>query len=129
MSQTTHFPETGPDADFSAFLEAGEFKIQQCGSCKQHIFYPRITCPHCGDNDVSWVTPSGRGTVYSTSVPRGGKGGDYNIALVDLEEGPRMMTRVVNVAPSDVFIGMKVVSFIGDIDGETVVLFRPEENQ
>ncbi|MGI1678879.1 MAG: OB-fold domain-containing protein [Cellvibrionaceae bacterium] len=129
MSQLSTLPETGPDADFAEFLSAGEFKIQCCQSCDKHIFYPRIICPHCGSNEVVWVTPSGRGKVYSTSVPRGGKDGDYNISLVDLEEGPRMMTRVVNIAPSEVKIGMEVISFIGEIEGEIVVLFRPLEDK
>ncbi|MGH1471480.1 MAG: Zn-ribbon domain-containing OB-fold protein [Cellvibrionaceae bacterium] len=129
MTQLSTLPETGPDVEFAEFLSVGEFKIQHCKSCELHIFYPRIICPHCGSNEIAWITPSGKGTVYSTSVPRGGKEGDYNIALVDLEEGPRMLTRVVNIAPSEVKIGMEVISFIGEVEGETVVLFRPLEDK
>ena len=72
------------------------------------------------------MTASGRATVYATSVVRvrPEDGADYNIALVDLQEGPRMMTRIVDVAPEEVRIGDAVTAFVGEIDGNRVVLFR-----
>jgi uncharacterized OB-fold protein len=130
MSQTPPltFDEQGPDRAYADYLAAGEFNIQRCGQCQQHVFYPRLVCPHCGGAALSWVQASGEGTVYSTSVPRGGKEGDYNISLIDLAEGPRMMSRVVDIGPDAVAIGMKVQAFIGEIDGKTLILFRPHKD-
>ena len=117
----------GPDAVFAAGLENGEFRIQRCASCGTHIHYPRALCPECGSRDLETVRASGRGTVHATSVVRvrPEHGGDYNIALVDLAEGPRMMTRVVDTDPQDVRIGDAVTAFVGEIEGNKVVLFRP----
>lgn len=125
-SQVEPFPEQGPDKAFAGFIDAGEFKIQHCADCQRHIFYPRLICNHCGSQKLDWVTASGKGTVYSTSVPRGGPEGDYNISLIDLAEGPRMLSRVVDIAPENVKIGMAVSAFIGELDGQKLVLFRPE---
>jgi uncharacterized OB-fold protein len=54
-------------------------------------------------------------------------GADYNIALIDLAEGPRLMSRVVDSAPQDVRIGDDVTAFVGEIDGNRVVLFRSSD--
>src|SRR3546814_7529570 len=63
------------------------------------IFYPRAICPHSGSTNLEWRDASGRGTVYSTTVVRRkpDRGGNYNVALLDLEAGPRMMSRVDGV--------------------------------
>ena len=123
----TRFHGPGPDAAFEAGLAEGAFRIQRCGSCGVHVHYPRALCPGCGSADLDTVRASGEGTVHATSVVRvrPGHGGDYNIALVDLAEGPRMMTRVVDIAPDAVRIGDAVTAFVGEIEGNRVVLFRP----
>ncbi len=123
----SEFQGPGPDAVFAAGLQAGEFRIQRCGNCGAYIHYPRALCPKCGSSDLEAVPASGRGTVYATSVVRvrPGHGEDYNIALVDLAEGPRMMTRVVDTDPQGVRIGDPVTAFVGEIEGSRVVLFRP----
>jgi len=127
ISDFDAFPDTGPDLAYAEFLAAGEFRIQHCGACRKHVFYPRLACPHCGAAALEWVQPSGEGSVYSSSVPRGAPEGDYNISLIDLAEGPRLMSRVVDIAPEAVRIGMRVRAFVGEIDGVKVVLFRPAE--
>jgi uncharacterized protein len=119
------FSADGPDKVFAELLQKGEFKLQLCSDCQKHIFYPRLICPHCGSQRISWVAASGKGVVYSTSIPRGMAEGEYNIALIDLQEGPRMMSRVVGVPPEKVIIGMQVSAFIGEIDQVKVVLFKP----
>ena len=123
----TIFEGPGPDEVFSAGLAENEFRIQHCRACDTHVFYPRALCTSCGSPELDWVVARGRGTVYATSVvrQRPEQGENYNIALVDLEEGPRMTTRDVDIAPEDVKIGAAVTAFIGDIDGNQVVLFRP----
>ena len=75
---------------------------------------------------LDWVKASGSGTVYSTTVVRRKPeaGGDYNVALIDLAEGPRMMSRVVGVEPTAVKIGMKVRARIAP---EALVEFTPDQ--
>ncbi len=100
----------GPEAAFREKLAQGRFEIQRCGSCARHVFYPRVLCPHCGSGRLEWTAPSGWGTVYSTTVVRRkpADGGDYNVALVDLDEGVRLMSSIVGAAPHEVSIGARV---------------------
>ena len=119
----------GPLQTYEDNLAKGEFRIQQCKECGDHVFYPRYLCNHCGSSDLKWVDVTGRGTVYSTTVVRRKpeRGGDYNIALIDLEEGPRMMSRVVDVDPDAVTIGMAVSAHVGMIDEKPAVVFYNKE--
>lgn len=109
-------PPCGPEKQYLDKLAAGRFEIQRCAGCGKHVFYPRVLCPHCGAERLDWVAPSGRGTVYSTTIVRRkpADGGDYNVCLVDLAEGPRMLSRVVTVSPDRVRIGMAVAARIAD---------------
>lgn len=119
----------GPDAAYFAYLEAGDWRIQRCASCDTYIFQPRVMCPSCDGEDLDWVAPSGKGIVHSTTVirRRPESGGDYNVCLVDLDEGVRMMSRVEGVEPSEVAIGMPVAARLAQQDGQTVVVFDPAE--
>jgi uncharacterized OB-fold protein len=114
----------GPEKIYQDKLAQGVFEIQRCAGCGKHVFYPRVLCPHCGADRLEWTAPSGRGSVYSTTVVRRKEadGGDYNVALIDLEEGPRLMSRVVTLAPADVRIGMAVKARVND----GVVEFTPQ---
>lgn len=109
-------PPSGPEKRYLDALAQGRFEIQKCAACAKHVFYPRVLCPHCGSDRLDWVAPSGRGTVYSTTVVRRkpADGGDYNVCLVDLAEGVRMMSRVASIPPADVQIGMAVKARIAD---------------
>ena len=109
-------PPSGPEKQYRDKLAAGRFEIQRCAGCSKHVFYPRVLCPHCGGERLDWVAPSGRGTVYSTTIVRRkpADGGDYNVCLVDLAEGPRMLSRVVTIPPEHVKIGMTVAALITD---------------
>lgn len=119
----------GPLSIYEDNLAKGQFRIQQCRDCGQHVFYPRQLCNHCGSSQLKWVDVSGRGTVYSTSVVRRRpeKGGNYNVSLIDLEEGPRMMSRVMDVDPEEVTIGMQVSAHVGMIDDQPAVVFYNKE--
>ena len=80
----------------------GELRIQHCNACDRHYFYPRPSCPQCGSTDVAWVVASGRARLHTyliTHRPAPGFADDvpYAIAVVELEEGPRMMTNIVGV--------------------------------
>lgn len=117
----------GPEAQFRAYLKEGKFMLQRSISTGAYIFYPRFAMPGSGEIDLEWVEASGNGSVYSTTVVRSrpDKGGDYNIALIDLAEGPRMMSRVVDVEPAAVRIGMRVRAKIRELDGAPQILFAP----
>ena len=123
------FAGPGPDQVFHDALSNGEFRIQQCRVCARHVFYPRALCPECGAPDPVWVMPRGRGVVYSTTVIRrkAEKGGDYNVAIIDLAEGPRLMSRVEDIPPEQVTIGMRVVARINRFDRGALLVFIPEE--
>ncbi|HWK53311.1 MAG TPA: Zn-ribbon domain-containing OB-fold protein [Hyphomicrobiales bacterium] len=128
-SNSPDFSGPGPVQMYQDALTRGQFLIQQCKDCGNHIFYPRVMCNHCGSAVFRWVEPTGKGEVYSTSVVRrkAEKGGDYNVALITLEEGPRMMGRVLGMAPDKVRIGMVVSAHVGEIDGEPAVVFYAVE--
>ena len=113
-------------SQYQAALDASNFQIQRCAACHEAIFYPRELCPHCGSERLTWEQPSGQGTVYSTTVIRrkAEAGGDYNVALVDLAEGPRMMSRVEGMAPADVKIGMAVRAQVVQHNGKGLLVFK-----
>lgn len=117
----------GPDAEFRAALAQGRIQIQRCTDCSKHVFFPRVICPHCHGASLEWVEASGEGVVYSTTVVRTKpeRGDDYNVALIDLAEGVRMMSRVEGISPGDVAIGMQVRGFVGEVDGRPGLLFKP----
>ena len=115
-----------PDLEFRGFLEEGRFMLQRSRQTGRHIFYPRVAEPVTGCTDLEWVEASGRGQVYSTTVVRQKPpAADYNVALIDLEEGVRMMSRVEGVAPAEVAIGMVVKARISATDDGPLVVFDP----
>ena len=116
---------TGVLAQHQAALAEGKFLIQQCNGCGQHIYFPREVCPHCGSDAVQFASPSGQGTVYAVTTVRRkpADGGDYNVSLVDLDEGPRLMSRVDNLKPDEVKIGQRVTARVVVADGKGVVVF------
>lgn len=133
---TTQSRNVGPDAAFWQHLNAGTFMIQRSRTSGEHVFYPRMRAPGSGADDLEWVEASGHGEVYAvTIIPRKPeRGGTYNIAIVELAEGPRMMTRIVGIDPEAVAIGMRVRARIvqpdfGTMSGsdQNLVVFEPNE--
>lgn len=118
-------------ATYSEALAAGRFRIQRCNGCRQYVFYPRVVCPHCASGDLDWVEPSGLGTVYSTTVVRrpADKGGPYNVALIDLDEGVRLMSRVDGLTPDAVRIGLRVRVQVATVNGAPAPVFTPLEGR
>jgi len=117
--------EAQPQAFYQAELDAGRWRIQRCGGCGRHVFFPRVGCPHCGDAALDWVAPSGLGTVYAVTTLRRkpAEGGDLNVSLVDLDEGVRMMSRIANQAPAAVRIGQRVQARVESKDSQGLVVF------
>ena len=115
-----------PEVQYQQFLAEGRFMIQRSAGSGRHVFYPRVAEPETGATDLEWVAASGQGTVYSTSVVRQKPPTpNYNVALIDLAEGPRMMSRVVGIAAEDVRIGMAVSAKIIQEGEAAVLVFEP----
>ena len=126
-SESAASAPSGVLARHQAALSEGRFLIQRCQDCARHIYFPRELCPHCGSVAVSLVAPSGLGTVYSTSVVRRkpADGGDYNVALIDLDEGVRLMSKVEQLAPDAVTIGLRVRARVEQREAGNRVVFDP----
>ena len=112
--------------------QRGELLIQKCDSCEEYQFYPRGICANCWSNDIQWVTASGKGTVwtftvtYQNGTPGFAEEVPYVLALVELEEGVRMFTNIVDCDPRSVSIGMPVeVTFVRATDQISVPYFKP----
>ena len=115
-----------PEKEHFEFLAKGEFMLQRSRSSGNFLFYPRVAEPGSGAMDLVWVKASGAGTVYSTTVIRQKPPKThYNLALIDLAEGPRMMSRVQNIPPDQVKIGMSVRAKIVSEEDGPVVVFEP----
>jgi len=109
-------PEPVPTPETQLFWDgcaAGELRIQRCLDCGKPYFYPRPVCPECGSTNVEWFTASGEATLYSYVInhrPAPGFEDDapYAIAVVQLAEGPRMMTNLVGVpnTPDELVLDM-----------------------
>lgn len=125
-------PETQPYWDGTA---AGTLRIQRCTPHGHAYFYPRTSCPTCGTEDVEWVVASGRAQLHSYVIshrPAPGFSPPYVIAVVELEEGPRMMTNLVGVEPDpdDLELDMDlVVEFETRGEDIQVPVFRPAATQ
>jgi uncharacterized OB-fold protein len=124
-------PEVKPFWDATA---EGRLVLPRCQDCQTLIWYPRPFCPACGSLKIEWTEASGRGTVYSFTVNRRGTAdlpqyrqvGTYVLAYVELDEGPRVMTNIVDCDPDSVAIGQRVeVVFHDTGEGTALPRFRP----
>jgi uncharacterized OB-fold protein len=123
-------PETKPFWDAA---RRHELALPFCRPCGAFFYYPRAACPRCLSPDLAWKPVSGRGTLHTfTVVHRGQKGfplsPPYVIAVVELEEGPRMMTNLVGIEPDPAAlrIGMPVeVTFVDATADIALPHFRP----
>ena len=108
----------GPQAIFERHLSEGRFMIQRSTSTGEHVFYPKIAAPS-GATDLEWVEVSGMGTVHAITVNRGREGA-HNIALIDLDEGARMMSTLPQVETASIGARVKARIELWD-DGHRVV--------
>lgn len=128
-------PQTQPWSErFWEGTKEGKLLIQFCKECDSRIFYPRKFCPECWAADLDWVEASGRGTVFTFSTaydmvePKFTDELPYTLAYVDLEEGVRLMTRIVDCKPEDITFGMAVEVVFHERDGFFLPYFRPAAN-
>lgn len=124
MNNVSPAAETGVQAWHQAALDQGRFLIQRGTVDHRHVYYPREFSPFDG-SVPEWVEPAGTGTVYAVTTVRRkpDAGGDYNVSLVELDEGVRLMSRVEGIAPADVKIGQRVKARVQVTDGRGVVMF------
>ena len=101
--------------------------IPHCKACGQHHFYPRELCPHCHSDDLEWTDVSGKGEIYSYTIARKPAGPvfaddvPYIIAMIQLDEGPRMLTNLVVDDVETVGIGDRVAVTFDDVTDEVTL--------
>lgn len=107
-----------PLAIYQAHLDNGELAYQWSPAAGRAVFYPRVVCPYSGNTELEWRISKGLGTVYATTVTHPVQGTPYNIVLVDCDEGFRLMSRVEEIDPIAVKIGMRVRFRVHPAEGE-----------
>ncbi|MDA0770894.1 MAG: hypothetical protein BZY79_01910 [SAR202 cluster bacterium Casp-Chloro-G4] len=123
-------PETQP---FFDGLKERRLMVQRCEACGQAYYYPRPICPHCMSDYVHWFQASGKGRVYSFVISHRSRPGfeaPYVIAVVELDEGPRMMTNLIGIEPDPEVLrcDMPVEIVYDEVTLEvTLPKFRPVE--
>lgn len=116
------YPET---SEFWAAAADGRLLLNTCQDCGRAHWYPRAVCPMCGSTRLQWTEASGRGTVYAFSPARRADP-TYILAYVTLEEGPTVMTNIIDAEPESLQIGQAVsVQFQAADDGRMMPYFRP----
>lgn len=121
-------PDVTPENEryWSAAAE-GRLLLRSCRQCGLTYHYPRSLCPDCFSDDTEWIEASGRGTVYTYSVT----GGDESVpeaekavivAYVELEEGPRMMTNIVDCRPEEISVGTEVSITFEQVASEDIAI-------
>ena len=97
-----------PLAVYQEHLEKRELAYQWSPEANKAVFYPRLICPFTGSDRLEWRVSAGFGTVYATTVVHPREGASYTVALIDCDEGFRLMSRVEDIPPDAVKIGMRV---------------------
>ena len=115
-----------PEEEWRAHLAAGRFMFQRSRSTGGAVFYPRVAEPGTGAEDLDWVPASGRATIHAVTVVRKKDPAEsYNIVLVDLEEGPRLMSRVEGIDNDAIRIGAPVRARIVGEGDKPLLVFVP----
>ena len=107
-------------------------RLQRCGECQKVQFPPEICCAHCGSENIEWFDASGRATLYTWTVthppllPFFGERAPWPVVAVELEEGVRMVSRIVDLPVESYEIGLPLVADFEVVDPEiSLVVFRP----
>ncbi len=128
-----HLPVIDPEsAPFWSAARERAFLIRHCSACGRNHFYPRHSCPHCWSEQCEWRRASGRGRIYSytvihhNDVPPFHEQVPYIVALIDLEEGVRVTSNIVECTPEVVHVGLPVEVVYERVSDEvTLPRFRP----
>ncbi len=110
----------------------GQLMLQYCTECQRYQFYPRLYCMQCGSNALRWVEASGHGVIYSYTIIHQNKSPEfvndtpYNVAIVQLQEGPRLLSNVVDVDLGELRVDLPVIVVFDHVtDVITLPRFRP----
>ena len=128
-SASTSPLKTSPISIYQAHLAKGELAYQFSTEAQRAVFFPRLICPFTGSDRLEWRISAGLGTVYATTVVHAADGKTFNVALIDCDEGFRLMSRVEDIEPMAVAIGMRVRFRVHTPGGEDapVPVFTPVE--
>ena len=120
--------QNSPLKTYLDHLSRGELAYQFSPEAGRAVFYPRVICPFKGSDKLEWRVSKGLGTVYATTVVHPAEGKPFNVALIDCDEGFRLMSRVEDIAPDAVTIGMRVKFRVHRPGGEEapIPVFTPE---
>ncbi len=128
-------PRPAPIATSKPFWDAlkeEKVRLQRCGDCEAWVYYPRRRCPSCLSAALEWRQVSGRGRIYSWTIgrqathPAFGADVPQLLAMVELDEGVRLTTTIVNAEPTDLVVGRLVEPvFEHGEDGMTLLQFQP----
>jgi uncharacterized OB-fold protein len=111
-------PDSSPLKTYLDHLAKGELAYQHSIVADRAVFFPRVLCPFTGSSRLEWRVSKGFGTVHAVTTVHPGEGKPYNVALIDCDEGFRMMSRVEDIAPEAVTIGMRVRVRVHPAEGE-----------
>ena len=113
-------------------LNERKVQIQRCDGCDSWVFYPRTRCPSCLSDLLIWREVSGRGVLYTYTLARQPTAPHFadetpqQLAVVELDEGVRMTSTLVNVEPSDIVIGMRLQPYFDQVtDAVTLLRYQP----
>jgi uncharacterized OB-fold protein len=125
-------PRPTPTSEpFWTGLAAQQVRLQQCDDCAGWVYYPRSHCPHCLSPNLTWQDISGEGTLYSFTVAQQPTAPQFVgeepqlIGVVELKEGVRLNTVMVNVSPEDLKVGMRVKPVFFQLADTTLLYFEP----
>lgn len=136
MRETPVLPKVGQERYATPFyegLEEGVIRIQECAACSKRQHFPRPWCQYCASEETTWVECSGRGVVYSYTVPHRVVEAQefedqlpYVVAIIELDEGPRIISNIVGCSVDEVDVDMRVgARFDGPAAGKPLVWFEP----
>ena len=133
MDFTKPLPTPTPtSAPFWDALKDGVVKLQKCDDCGAWVFYPRSRCSHCLADALTWHAVSGLGTLYTFTIARQPTSPHFagevpqRLGVVELDEGVRLTTTLVNVADADIRIGMRVKPYFDPVADEiTLLRYQP----
>jgi hypothetical protein len=120
------FAATYPELmEFWSGAAEGKLMLRTCNDCNKAHWYPRAVCPLCGSTSLQWAQASGRGKIYAFSPARRATP-TYTLAYVTLDEGPSLMTNIVNAEPESLEVDQQVqVTFKAADEGRMMPFFEP----
>lgn len=126
MIMSDAMEQVTPERDVSPQWRStgGKLMLMKCEACDKPFYYPRTVCPFCLGQNLSWIECSGKGRIYSYSITR--RGEPFAIAIVTLNEGPRMTTNIVDCPLDEIAIDQPVSVVFREVAGVQTPMFRPD---